>query len=198
MDQAAQRHITIIQGHPDPESGHLCHALADCYADAAIAAGHAVRRIDVALIDFPILRAQEDFQSDRAPGTLLDAQEDIRWADHLVIVFPLWLGTLPALFKAFLEQVLRPGFAFAYDHNNMPKRLLSGRSARVVVTMGMPSWAYRWFFGAHALRGFERNILRFVGIKPVRMSLCGLVETAGEKTRRGWFEDMARHGRRGD
>ncbi|MDA5192851.1 NAD(P)H-dependent oxidoreductase [Govanella unica] len=192
------RHITIIQGHPDAEGGHLCHTLADSYADAAVAAGHEVRRIDVALIEFPILRSQADYQSQHAPPNLGEAQEDILWADHLVLVFPLWLGSLPALFKAFLEQVLRPGFAFAYDRNNIPKRLLHGRSARVVVTMGMPAWAYRWYFRSHALRALEHNILRFVGIKPVRTMLCGLVESASDRTFRGWIKDMAKHGTRGD
>lgn len=191
------RHITIIQGHPDAEGGHLCHALADSYAEAALAAGHEIRRIDVARIDFPLLRSQADFQIDRAPPALIEAQEAIRWADHLVIIFPLWLGALPALLKGFLEQVLRPGFAFSYDRNNLPTRLLTGRSARVVVTMGMPAWAYRWYFRSHALRALEHNILRFVGIKPVRTKLCGLVEQASDSTRRGWLSDMAKLGRQG-
>lgn len=55
------RRIAIIQGHPDTAGHHLLHAMADAYADAAVAAGHEVRRIDVAKLDFPLLRTQEDF-----------------------------------------------------------------------------------------------------------------------------------------
>jgi putative NADPH-quinone reductase len=107
---------------------------------------------------------------------LRQAQDDISWAQHLVIFFPLWLGDMPALFKGFLEQVARPGFAFGGDRNNpMAKKLLAGRSARVVVTMGMPALLYRVYFRAHSIKSLKRNVLRFVGIRPVRETLIGMV-----------------------
>lgn len=191
------KRVAIIQGHPDPAGGHLCHALADAYADGARAAGHAVRRIEVARLDVPVLRTQAEFERGAAPTSLAEAQDAIRWAEHLVIVFPLWLGTMPALLKAFLEQTLRPGFAFEYGARGFPKKRLAGRSARIVVTMGMPALVYRWYFGAHGLRGMERNILRFVGIRPIRESLFGMVEAVSDDKRRGWLARMAALGRRG-
>jgi putative NADPH-quinone reductase len=98
--------------------------------------------------------------------------------------------------KAFLEQVMRPGIAFAYRKGGFPRRLLAGRSARIVVTMGMPAFMYRWYFGGHGLRGLERSILRFVGIKPVRETLIGMVGDAGEARRRRWLDRMRDYGRR--
>lgn len=193
-----KRRIAILQGHPDPAGNRLCHALADAYAAGAADAGHEIRRIDAARLDFPILRTQEDFENAAMPPGLTEAQEAIRWADHLVIVFPLWLGTMPALLKAFLEQILRPGFGFAYGSKGLPKKLLAGRSARIVVTMGMPALVYRWYFFAHGLRGMERNILAFVGIAPIRESLFGMVGTVGAAQRAQWLEEMAAHGRRAD
>lgn len=85
------------------------------------------------------------------------AQEIIAWANHLVIIYPLWLGTMPALLKAFLEQVARPGFAISRETGGVSwKRMPAGRSARVVITMGMPTLVYRWWFGAHSLKNLER------------------------------------------
>lgn len=145
--------IAIIQAHPDPAGGHLGHALAAAYADGAREAGREVRVIDVAQLDFPLLRSQRDWQHGELPAALRPAQADIRWADHLVLFFPLWLGDMPALLKGFLEQVARPGFAFDdVEGNPLGKKLLTGRSARVVVTMGMPALVYRWIFRAHSLR----------------------------------------------
>jgi putative NADPH-quinone reductase len=64
------------------------------------------------------------------PGSLVAAAESIKWCEHLVLVMPLWLGTMPALLKAFLEQVMRPGFAFQYGpRGGAPTLLLKGRSA---------------------------------------------------------------------
>ncbi|MES2977044.1 MAG: NAD(P)H-dependent oxidoreductase [Pseudomonadota bacterium] len=172
----AGKRILLIQGHPDASAVHLGHALADAYAKGAAAAGHEVRRVEVARLDFPLLRSQHEWEHSPVPAALEGAQADIAWAEHLVIFFPLWLGDMPAVLKAFLEQVARPGFAFKGEGRNpFAHKGLTGRSARVVVTMGMPALVYRWYFRAHSLKSLERNILGFVGIAPIHETLIGMV-----------------------
>ncbi|MCT8998555.1 NAD(P)H-dependent oxidoreductase [Chelativorans intermedius] len=188
------RRIVIIQGHPDPDPRRYCRALADAYAQGAAAAGHQVTRIDLSSLDFPLLRKQEDFLHGALPRELEPAKEAILKAEHLVFVFPLWLGTMPALLKGFLEQVMRPGVAFAYDSKGFPRTLLSGRSARIIVTMGMPAFFYRWWFFSHGLSGMRRNILKFAGLAPVRETLFGMIEAAGDSKRRKWLDQMRRLG----
>lgn len=191
--------ILIIQGHPDPAGGHFCHLLAATYADSARQAGHSVRSLDVAQLDFPLLRSQADWEHGALPLSLADAQADIGWAEHLLLVFPLWLGDMPALLKGFLEQVARPGFAFRRDEKNpFGIKGLTGRSARVLVTMGMPALLYRFYFRAHSVKSLERNILGFVGIAPVHETLIGLVDNLGEKGRAQWLGRLAALGQRGD
>jgi putative NADPH-quinone reductase len=190
------RRIVIIQGHPDPAGGHFCHALAGAYAEGARAAGHEVRRIEVAALTFPWLRSQADFEHEAPPPAITEAQETLRWAEHWVFVWPLWLGTMPALLKAFLEQAARPGFAFRYG-GRIPEKLLKGRSARLVVTMGMPPFIYRWWFGAHGLRALERNILGFIGIAPIRETLIGGIATLDHAKAAAWLDRLAALGRSG-
>ena len=173
--------IVIVQGHPDQGSPHLLHAMADAYAQSAIEAGHEVRRIDVAQIDFPLLRRPVDFETGPLPPSLEPARQDLQWAEHWVFFFPLWLGTMPALLKGFLEQLFRPGIAMERVEGGFPKKLLSGRSARIVVTMGMPAILYRWLYGAHGVRGFEQSVLGVAGIKPIRRTLIGPVPTDERK-----------------
>lgn len=193
------KRILIIQGHPDSGTPHLCHALQDSYTSGAKTAGHEVRHIDVAKLDFPLLRSQHEWEKGALPAGLADAQEAIKWAEHLVFLFPLWLGDMPALLKGFLEQVARPGFAFSGEGKNpFAHQALKGKSARVVVTMGMPAVVYRWFFLAHSVRSLERNILSFVGIKPVKDTLIGLVGTMDAKANRKWLEKLENLGRKGD
>jgi putative NADPH-quinone reductase len=190
--------ITLIQGHPDPAGGHFCHALAQAYSHGASAAGHEVQEIDIARLDFPVLRSKGDWESPVFPEAIRRAQGAIELATHLVIVYPLWLGAMPALLKAFLEQALRPGFAIASAEGAaIWDKLLAGRSARIVVTMGMPALVYRWYFGAHSLKSLERNILGFVGIKPVRETLIGAVETCGSAQRRKWLDKLTALGQAG-
>lgn len=192
------RHIVIIQGHPDAQSRHFCHALADEYAKGCEDGGHEVRRIEVATLDFPLLRTKEDFEKGVPLDAIKQVQGTIGWADHLVIIYPLWLGSMPALLKSFFEQVFRPGFAFEYQKSGgMAKKLLAGKSARIVVTMGMPAFVYRWFFFAHSLKSLERNILGFSGIGPIKASLIGSIEGMNEQQRAAWLDEVRRLGEAG-
>ena len=184
--------ILVIQGHPDPAGGRFGHALAAAYAEAARAAGHEVKRIEVAQLDFPLVRTAEDWQEGAPPESICDAQEAIGWAEHLLIVFPLWLGDMPALLKAFFEQALRPGFAIGEARSGkMPPKLLKGRSARILVTMGMPAFFYRIFYRAHSVKSLKRNILEFCGVSPVRTTLIGMVE-GKPAARTAWLAGMAK------
>lgn len=190
------RRILLLQGHPDPVSQHLNRALLQSYADGAEAAGHAVRRIETGALDFPVLRSAHAWRDGPVPPALKPAQDDITWAQHVVIFFPLWLGDMPALLKAFLEQVARPGFAVGPEGAKpFGHKPLSGRSARVVVTMGMPALAYRWFYRAHSVKALERNILGFVGFAPVHETLIGSVDQLGEGGVAHWQATLRKLGR---
>jgi putative NADPH-quinone reductase len=189
------RHIVIIDGHPDPSSDRYLHALATAYADGARTAGHAVTLIEVAKLRFPLLQTADEFEKGSAPDVILKAQELVRQADHIVILYPLWLGSMPALLKGFIEQLLRPGFAFAYSAKGLPKKLLAGKSAHVIVTMGMPGFFYRWYYRAHSLKSLERNILNFVGIKPVRSTVIGMIGVKNSAKRKEWLTKLAAMGR---
>ena len=187
--------ILLIQGHPDAVTRHLGHTLEDAYAQGAEAAGHEVRRVPVAQLDFPLLRSQQAWEAGTLPPALAQAQADIAWAQHLVLFFPLWLGDMPAVLKGFLEQVARPGFAFRPERGDpLGRKGLTGRSARVVVTMGMPALVYRWYFRAHSVKSLERNILGFVGISPVNETLIGAVDTLGEAGVKTWTDKLRKLG----
>lgn len=187
--------ILVINGHPDPRPERFVHALAAAYAEGAEAGGHEVRRISIGELDIPVLTWREDWENGPVPQPLSDAAASIAWADHLVIVYPLWLGDVPALLKAFLEQLGRPGVAIDKGAGSLTPGLWKGKSARLVVTMGMPAFVYNWYFGAHSVKSLKRNILNFVGISPVRSSIVGMVEGSAEN-RAEWLETMRALGRR--
>jgi len=185
------RNVLVIDAHPDPDPARLCHALADAYAEGAESAGHHVELLRLADLDIPFLGSRDEFEN-REPGPVIrNAQASIEAAGHIVLIYPLWIGTMPAKLKAFLEQVFRPGFAFGEpDDGSLPVKKLTGRSARIIITMGMPALFYRWYFRAHSLKSLERNVLKFCGIKPVRETLLGMVEGVSGDKRRRWLDDM--------
>jgi len=190
------KRITIIQGHPDSKTEHLIHQLAHAYQSGAESAGHEVRIIEVAKLNFKLLSSEEEFETESPCEDIRQAQEMIQWADHIVIFYPLWLGTMPAILKGFWEQALRPGFALKTgNRNQLPEKLLKGRSARIIITMGMPAFIYRWFYCAHSLKNLKRNILSFSGFSPIKDTLIGAVGNLKEKQYNQLLEKMQQLGK---
>lgn len=188
--------IAVVVGHP--RGGSYCEALGDAYADGARASGHHVNLIKLSRLSFdPVLRHGFAKPQPLEPD-LAAAQAAIGEATHTVWIWPLWLGFPPALLKGFLERILTDGFAFEkLDRPPYYKPLLTGRSARVIVTMQMPAWMFRLMAGARAARTFSKQILGFIGITPVRRTYLGMVEHVGDEKRRLWLEEMRQMGRRG-
>lgn len=188
--------IAIVQGHPDASPLRLGHALAEAYAQSAVAAGHHVERIDVARLDFPLLRTAEEWNTGALPDALREPQAILGRADHLMLLYPLWTGTVPAVLKGFLEQVLRPGFVSPGPAaGGAAPRGLRGKSARVVVTLGMPALLYRWFYCGHGVRAINRNVLGFCGVRPVRTTYIGGVGAENFDADK-WLRTMSRLARR--
>lgn len=191
------KNILIINGHPDARPERFCAALANIYGEGASQAGHQVRRIDVGALDFPLIRSQAEFSAPATSPHILEAQQALLWADHCVLVFPLWQGGAPALLKGFLEQVFRYGVALGPPGQALPRRLLSGKSMRIVVTMGMPGVAFRWLFGSHGVRSLERGLFWLCGFKPIRRSVAGGIDAEDPGARRDWLATVRRLGMAG-
>ncbi len=187
--------ILVLNGHPDPRPERFCAALAEAYGDAARAAGHAVHRIDLGALDTPLLDAAAAF-GDPTSAVFRTVQDEILAGDHLVLVFPLWLGMAPAKTKAALEQIYRAGVGFTVRPRGWTSKL-QGRSARVIVTLSTPGPFFRLVFGGHGLLALEKSVLWLSGFKPIRRSVVGDVEGIGPKGRARWLAKMRVLGARG-
>jgi NAD(P)H dehydrogenase (quinone) len=112
-------------------------------------------------------------------------------SDHLVFVFPLWAGDMPAILKGFIERVLQPDLLAMQRRGGKGNwKIFKGKSARIIMTMGMPGWFYRWYYGAHALKLLKRNILHFIGVSPVRCTVYGMIEAVGDDKRKEWLREV--------
>ncbi len=186
------KRILIINGHPDSSPDRLCAALADAYGKGARDGGHFVQRLDIGAMDFALVASADMFTSGATSKVIEEAQQAVLWADHLVIVYPLWLGGLPAKLKGFFEQTFRYGFALSAPGQKM-QGLLKGRSARMIVTMGMPALIFRWVFGAYGVRAVERGMLWISGFRPIRSLFIGGV--GGAKDFNPWLRKIEAMGR---
>lgn len=180
------KRILVILGHPDDES--FCGSLAKSYIDGAKASGNEIQFISLGQLVFdPILRGGYASRQVLEPD-LESAQTAISWAQHLVFIYPTWWGTMPALLKGFIDRVFLPGFAFKYrDGSHLWDRLLSGRSAHLIVTMDSPSWYFRWITRMPGHNQMKRAILGFCGVEPVGISTFGPVKGTTPQKRQSWI-----------
>lgn len=175
----------LILGHPREDS--FCGALSRAYLDGAGQAGAEVRMIHVGALEFDPLLDRRKHPQEGAAGLepcLLQAQEDMAWARHLVFVYPIWWGNVPAVLKGFIDRVFQLGFGFCYRQGSSCRlKLLGGRSARLIETMDAPVWWYALAYRAPARNAMRRALLECCGIRPVRHTSLGRVR---------WLDDAAR------
>jgi NAD(P)H dehydrogenase (quinone) len=186
--------ILIILGHPNKNS--YCGSLAESYKKGALQSNAAVKELILADLNFDPILHQGYKQIQPLEPDLVRAQKLIKWADHLVFVFPTWWGTMPALLKGFFDRTFLPGYAFKYRENSsLWDKLLTGKTARIIVTMDAPRW-YSWFIYSDAgIKAVKKATLEFCGIKPVAKTVIGGVKMLSEEKRIAWLERVESEGR---
>lgn len=186
------KNILIILGHPDKES--LCGKLADFYEKGAESSDAEVLRINLGDLKFDPILWNGYAKVQKLEPDLVRAQRDIKWADHLVFVYPNWWGSFPALMKGFFERVFLPGFAYKYK-GPITVGLLKKKTARFIITMGEPLLLYK-FSGRLAEKTLKKSILRFCGIKKIKTTLFGSVDNAKSKKRKRWLKKVYKIGKK--
>ena len=188
--------IFLILAHPYSET--YTGSLADAYEAGAKEAGHDIRRLNLGEASFdPILHKGYREIQELEPD-LKKIQEDILWAAHLVILYPNWWNTMPALLKGMFDRMWLPGFAFNFDkETGKVIRRLSGKSARVIIVSGTCApWKVRWLFGDFT-NEIRRGILGFSGMKPVSLTTFGPSERCGGEQKIAWSKKITELGKKG-
>ncbi|WP_343555482.1 NAD(P)H-dependent oxidoreductase [Sphingobacterium sp.] len=188
-----QKKILIINGHPNRESFNF--GVANAYQEGAIASGAEVRTIHIIDLKFnPNLQFGYRKRTELEPDLLL-AWEDIKWADHLVWVHPVWWGGLPAFMKGFIDRLFLPGFAFQYRENSLLwDKLLKRKSARIITTLDQPSWYYTLVYGKPSVNQLKKSTLLFCGISPVKVTYIGIIKTSDPFKRDKWLQKVKQLG----
>jgi putative NADPH-quinone reductase len=187
--------ILIINGHPDQESFNF--GLAEAYKKGALSTGAEVKEIVVRDLSFnPNLqfgyRKRTELETD-----LLDAQQKIVWADHLVWIYPVWWGSYPAILKGFIDRVFLPGFAFQKRENSVWwDKLLTNKSARIIATLDQPAWYYWLIYRQPSTNALKKLTLEFCGISPVKTTTIGPIRLSKETYRQKWLLKVEQLGER--
>jgi putative NADPH-quinone reductase len=186
--------IFILMGNPDADAT-LGSELASHYESEARSAGHEVRRTNIGDLSFdPILHKGYKVIQQLEPD-LLKVQEDMKWADHFVLIYPLWWAGMPALLKGMWDRLFIPGFAFHFHKDGMGwDKLLAGKTARVFITSKNWPIVERVLFGDFK-NEVGRALLGFAGYK-VRITEIGRAENMPEEKMDSWMKTVSKLARK--
>ncbi len=195
MENKAKKNILLILGQTDTET--FSGALADHYQSGAESAGYEVERINIGELAFdPVLyKGYKEIQE--LEPDLVRVQESILRADHIVIVYPNWWCTMPAILKGLFDRIWLPGFAFKFNQEtNRIEKLLKGKTARVIVVAGSHSPFKTWWLFGDYTNEIQYGILGFAGVS-ASVSAFGPCEHASSERRSKWLQVVESLGRRG-
>ncbi|WP_298311371.1 NAD(P)H-dependent oxidoreductase [uncultured Aquimarina sp.] len=183
------KNILIINGHPDKESFNF--ALSKSYKIGAEKSNAEIKEINIRELNFnPNLQFGYRKRTELEPD-LLDAQAKLKWADHLVWIYPVWWSSVPAIMKGFLDRVLLPGFAFNKRENSLfSDTCFTGKTARVICTLDQPAWYYKWVYGNPSYNAMKKGTLKYIGIKKVRITTIGPIRLSKEDFRAKWLRKV--------
>ncbi len=181
--------ILIILGHPNISS--LNGAIADSYEKGAKEAKYKIKRLNLSELNFDPILHQGYNQIQKLEPDLIQAQKNIKWADHIVFIYPTWWGTVPAIMKGFIDRSILPGFGFNYTGPNTWQRHLKGRSARIITTMGGIPLLYR-LICSPGIKTLKYAFLIFCGISPVRVTMFGGIRKSTPASRINKLLDQAK------
>ena len=186
------KRIFILNGHPAEQS--LSRTLVEAYAEAARRVGHEVRLTHLHDMAFDADFGWADYRSAKPLEPVLEQWvQDLSWSEHFMMSTPMWWGGLPAKVKGLFDRALLPGRAFDTRNKTrlgLPMPLLTGRSARVVVTSDTPGWFMRLAYKNALFWQLRRQILEFVGFKPTRLTHLGPASEAKPDQVRRWVKQI--------
>lgn len=187
--------IVVLLGNPDAET--FSGTIADRYQTAAESAGYEVSRFNIGEMQFdPILhKGYKEIQP--LEQDLLNLQEAIKLADHLVVVYPNWWCTMPAILKGLFDRMWIPGFAFNFDKQTKKCiRHLKGKTARVIVVAGTHSPFKTWWLFGDYTNEIQHGILGFAGMSAT-MTTYGPTEKVSHEKRDQWLTEVDTLGKKG-
>ena len=187
--------IFILEGHPFPNSFNAALALA--VKSGAQSAGHEVHHLALSDLSFDLNLIDRDPNDQQFEPDLEKVWEAFLWANHVIVIHPLWWGSAPAKLMGLFDRVLRPRHAYQYESGKpLPEGLLKGRTAEVIITSDTPTWffalAYR-FAWPSILR---RQILGFCGLKVGRIRNFGPIRNSSDAKRADYLKQAEAIGRR--
>jgi putative NADPH-quinone reductase len=179
----------IIMANPNKNS--FCSSLADVYCKASLNNNDDVKLVNLCDLKFdPVLHFGYE-KKQPLELDLVEFQIQLKWAEHIVWIYPNWWGGSPAILKGLIDRTFLPGFAFQFKKGaSFPEKLLTGKTSEIILTLDTPPWYYKWIMFSPGLKIMKSAVLEFCGIKLKRTTLIGPVINSTTAKKKIWLKKI--------
>ena len=190
----------IIYNHP--HEGSFCSAIRDAVISGLDVGGHEYKVIDLDKDGFDPVMREKDLsafvQASRNPGKEIEGLDTLvevyvnkmRWAERIVMIFPIWWMTMPAMTKGFIDKVIFPGVAYKMAGSRLQSTLNNLKQVVIITTMNTPADVYRDEFNNSLEGSLIKGTFNKIGIHDIKWISLNMVSQSGDEKRWIWLDEI--------
>ena len=190
----------IVYNHP--HEGSFCSAIREAVENGLKTGNHEYKVIDLDKDGFDPVMRSKDLKAFVTAGRLgEDGLEEVdplvlrymkmmRWAEQIVMIFPIWWMTTPAMTKGFIDKVIFPGIVYKMEGGKLISMLSSLKQVTIITTMNTPSEVYHDVFGNSLEGSLIKGTFNQIGIHDIRWISLNMVKQCGDEKRWLWLDEI--------
>ena len=190
----------IIYNHP--HEGSFCSAIRDAVIAGLITGGHAHKIINLDADGFDPVMREKDLgafvQGGRIGGGEIEGIDPLvqsyidkmRWAERIVMIFPIWWMSTPAMTKGFIDKVIFPGMIYRMEGRKLVSMMSRLKQVVIITTMNTPAEIYESNFGNSIEGSLIKGTFNQIGIHDIRWISLILVKQVGDEKRWLWLDEI--------
>lgn len=190
----------IVYNHP--HEGSFCSAIREAVEKGLRNGGHECRIIHLDQDGFDPVMREKDLKAFVMAGRIgeeglegidpiiLKYMKKLQWAEHIVMIFPIWWMTMPAMMKGFIDKVIFPGIVYKMEDGEMISMLSKLRQVTVITTMNTPQDIYKEVFGNSIEGSLIKGTFNKIGIHDIRWISLNMVKQSGDEKRWLWLDEI--------
>lgn len=184
----------IVFNHP--YEGSYCNAILNAVIKGLKIANHEVDLMHLDNDGFNPVMSKADLKAFVAhkpvDPQVIDYNERLKKADHLIFIFPIWWDLMPATTKGFVDRVLSPGVV--YDHHprgfGLVPLLKNLKSVTIITTMNKPKIMYSLLIGNLIRKAMLRSVFKTMGYKNLNWISFTYVKSVSQEKREEWLMNI--------
>ena len=192
----------IIYNHP--HEGSFCSAIRDAVQTGLENGGHRYKIINLDADGFDPVMREKDLgafvQGGKNDGTEIEGIDPLvrtyvdkmRWAERIVMIFPIWWMTMPAMMKGFVDKVIFPGLVYKMEGGKLVSQLSRLKQVVVITTMNTPAAIYESTFNNSIEGSLIKGTFNQIGIHDIRWISLNMVKHVGDEKRWLWLDEIER------